>query len=171
MISACLAQAAVSSTGPSLEVDRLKEALGKAFLHPDFKRVRWAGVIGSVARGTAHERSDVDLLVMASPRNRSDPPPPPDTQLLEEALPRTLGRPVDVVYLEEGQTALRGYIQLEALLTSKTGYIRNDRVGVEVARLRKPREDCLRQGLSRFTTAIGQIQQVHDEFDGVSREV
>jgi predicted nucleotidyltransferase len=100
-------------------VNGVTDALSKAFLHPDFKSVRWAGVLGSVARGTMHERSDVDLVVPVSPRNRSDPPPPPDTQLLEEALSRTLGRPVDVVYFEEEQTALRGYIQLEALLTSR----------------------------------------------------
>ncbi|KAK3299160.1 uncharacterized protein B0H64DRAFT_93330 [Chaetomium fimeti] len=170
MTSASAAQRVDSSTDPSVDLHGVKAALAKAFLHLYFKSVRWASVFSSVARGTAHERSDVDLLVIVSPRNRSDPPPPPDTQLLEDALPQALGKPVDVVYIEEGQAALRGYIQLEALLTSKTVYIRDHGVRPEVVRLRKLCEDCLQQGHSRFTTVFDQIQRVRDEFYGVSKE-
>lgn len=63
--------------------------------------VRAAWVFGSVAAGTAHAGSDVDVTVLAE-----QPLTAGETRALIEALAQTTGRPVDVVDLQASQGAI-----------------------------------------------------------------
>lgn len=158
-----------SNATKALRVEALQEAAAETFAHSDLRHVCWAGVFGSVAKGTSDEdSSDVDVVVITSPE---DPSLPPDAPFLQDALPRTWGRPVDVVLLEKGQKELQGYIQLEALLSSRTIYLRDDQARTEVKRLRLLASSLLDEAHHLFTNVINHIYDVKKLVDGVSLEV
>lgn len=138
-----------SSTKP-LTIQTLRQEAAETFAQSHFQHVCWAGVFGSVAKGISNEESDVDVIVIASPE---DPLLPPDAPFLQDVLPRTWGRLVDVVPLEDGQTELEGYIQLEALLSSRTIYLRDDQARTEVVRLRLLASSTLDEAHDLFTTS------------------
>lgn len=150
-----------------LNVQTLQEAAKGTFSHPIFRHVCWAGIFSSVAKGTSHENSDVDVVVIAGPE---DPSLPKNAPFLYEALPRVWGRPVDVVSLKEGQTDLRGFIQLEALLSSHTIYLRDDQARANLTRLRLLASNILDEGHHLFTHLVGRIHEVRKLADGLSWE-
>lgn len=152
-------------------LDDLRSASASVFRRADFRRVSWAGVFGSFAREAQHADSDVDLVVLQRPRDSAEPPPPPDTLLLEDILPETWRRSVDIIYVDEGQTALRGYVQLEALLTSRTIFLRSQEALGEVARLRRLSSEVLQEGSRQFRGALTRIQALQSRVAGESPKV
>lgn len=111
---------------PSLHT--LRVAAARGLTRRDFRHVRWAGIFGSFVQGTANESSDVDVVVIEAPYDWSV-----TKQLLEDALPVEWSRAVDVIRIGQGQTELRGYIQLESLLASRTIFLQDDEAREEVA--------------------------------------
>jgi len=104
----------------NLDIDRVKQLCGPIFeaihsRHPSFV---WAGVFGSVSRGTQKPDSDVDIVVGYT-RDAKFFRDVCDDMTVLERLPETLGVEVDVVaFIEHAQTFR--YIDMEALLTAKT---------------------------------------------------
>lgn len=90
----------------------LLERLGKQL--EAFPAVRLAAVFGSVARGTAHARSDVDLAL------RLDPDSTALRQEIEVTLARSLDRPVDVVYMDAASPLLRFEITRDGVLLKES---------------------------------------------------
>lgn len=141
-----------SSNTPNIQT--LQEAAKDVFPHTNFRSVCCAGIFGSFAKGTAKERSDVDVVVIAGPEDRSLPP---DAPVLHEALPPIWSRPVDVVLLEERNEELWGYIQLEAMPSSQTIYLRDDQARTELTRLRRLASTILDDAHGLFTDILGRI--------------
>lgn len=79
-----------------------------------FPAVRLAVVFGSVARGTAHARSDVDLAL------RLDPDSAGLRQEIEVTLARALDRPVEVVYMDTASPLLRFEITRDGVLLKES---------------------------------------------------
>ena len=85
-------------------LERLKEVL------EGLPGVRLAAAFGSVARGQAQARSDVDLAVVLEPDT-------PDQRLAIEAiLERAAGRPLDLIHLDAAPPLLRFEIARDGVL-------------------------------------------------------
>ncbi|KND93466.1 hypothetical protein TOPH_01956 [Tolypocladium ophioglossoides CBS 100239] len=106
-------------------------------------------VFGSIAKGISHEYSDVDVADITA---AEDPPLPLGALFLEDVLPKTFARPVDLLYIKQGAMELRGYIQLEALLTSRTIYLRDH-------------QDFMKWPVEQHQSIILQIQTLLNAFD------
>lgn len=154
-----------SSSTPSIQM--LQEAVKDIFSQPDFLDIYRAGIFGSFAKGTAKQRSDVDVVVIAGPE---DPSLPPNAPLLHEALPPIWRRRVDVVLLEKGQDELWGYIQLEALLSCQTIYLRDDQARAELMRVRRLASTILDDGHRLYANILGRIDEVRKVSAGISWE-
>jgi predicted nucleotidyltransferase len=114
--------------------------------------------LGSFARETQTDSSDVDVLVFR------DPPAKRISHslnplFLEEELPKVWRRDVDVVYTTGEE--FRGYILVEALLCSRTlfGSDEDD----EVIRLRNQAKDILETGYAKFSTILDAIRKAQKE--------
>lgn len=149
---------------PSLEA--LKIAAADEFTRLDFQNVCWAGIFESFIRVTANESSDFDVVVIEAPYNWSN-----TKQLLEDVLPVKWSRPVDVIHIGEGQDELRGYIQLELLLASRTIFIRDDASRDEVARLRAFAKESLEKGHSLYSGVASRIDEVRHLVNDVPLQV
>jgi uncharacterized protein len=75
-----------------------------------FPAVRLAAAFGSVARGSEHARSDVDLALLL------DPDTPELRQKIEADLGRAAGREVDLVFLDTAPPLLRFEIASDGVL-------------------------------------------------------
>jgi len=108
----------------------------------------WAGVFGSVSRGTQRSDSDVDIVVGYSP----DPDFFVDVcgsmALFLKRLPETLGVEVDVIAFIQRSKTFR-YVDMEAILTAKT--IWGDVSWPEASR--DTAVDLLQQGYARIKKA------------------
>ena len=103
-----------------LRLDHLASLTAPVFsdIKSRFPTLEWVGVFGSVSRGTQRPDSDIDVLVgHASGADFLADVCGALYELLE-ALPRAVGREVDVVNVVRGRPM--GYVQMEGLLTSKT---------------------------------------------------
>lgn len=157
-----------SNAKGALKIEELQEAAAATFARPEFRHICWAGVFGSVAKGTSNENSDVDVIVSAFPE---DPSLPPFAPFLQDVLPRIWARPVDVIWIKEGQKELRGFIQLEALLSSRTIYLQDDHARDEVRRLRLLASSILYEGHHLFTRVTSRIHDVTKLADCISFQV
>jgi predicted nucleotidyltransferase len=84
--------------------------------HPSFM---WAGVFGSVSRGTQRPDSDVDIVVGYSPEADFFIDICGSMALFLKRLPEMLGVEVDVVaFTQQSRTFL--YVDMEAMLSAKT---------------------------------------------------
>lgn len=149
---------------PTLQT--LKTTAAEVFTRTDYQNVRWAGIFGSFVRGEANEFSDVDVVVIEAPYDWSV-----TKRLLEEVLPTKWSRPVDVIHIKEGQTELRGYIQLESLLASLTIFLRDDAARDEVARLRTFCKDSVEKGYALYSAVASRTDEVRHLVDDTSLEV
>jgi uncharacterized protein len=75
-----------------------------------FPAVRLAVAFGSVARGSEHARSDVDLALLL------DPDTPEGRQKIEAELGRAAGREVDLVFLDTAPPLLRFEVASDGVL-------------------------------------------------------
>ena len=141
-------------------------ASSSIFLKKDFRHIKWAGVFGSFARETQTDSSDVDVVVIRPPLEKTCRMPP-ETLLLEDALPQVWGRKVDVISIEEDE--LRGYVSLEALLCSRTlfGSDQDD----EVVRLRGIARDTLDSGFTKFVEIMDKIRRTQSRVSDLDFEV
>jgi predicted nucleotidyltransferase len=89
-------------------VERLTEQLR------NLPAIRLAAVFGSVARGTSHGKSDLDLAV------RLDPDSAAARQEIEVSLARALECPVDVIYMDEAPPLLRFEIARDGILLQES---------------------------------------------------
>lgn len=78
----------------------------------------WAGVFGSVSRGTQRDSSEVDILLGYAPNARFFEDVCGDMGILVDQLPEVLGLRVDVI--QHVQDRSMGIVQVEALLSAKT---------------------------------------------------
>ncbi len=85
-------------------LEKLREALQA------FPAVRLAAAFGSVARGSEHARSDVDLALLLEPDTREL------RQKIEADLGRAAGREVDLVFLDTAPPLLRFEIASDGVL-------------------------------------------------------
>jgi predicted nucleotidyltransferase/uncharacterized protein with HEPN domain len=84
----------------------------------EFPPIVWAGVFGSVGRGTQRPNSDVDIMVGFSRDADFMRDVCGSIESLKEGLAAGLGREVDVVHFIDGSAM--GHVHLEALLAGKT---------------------------------------------------
>jgi predicted nucleotidyltransferase len=84
--------------------------------HPSFM---WAGVFGSVSRGTQRPDSDVDIVVGYSPDADFFDDVCGSMALFVKRLPETLGVEVDVIAFKKQSKTFR-YVEMEAMLSAKT---------------------------------------------------
>jgi predicted nucleotidyltransferase len=80
----------------------------------------WAGVFGSVSRGTQKPDSDVDILVGFSQGTDLFYVVCDAYDIFKQRLPQVLGREVDVIPFVENRPNGMGYVHMEGLLSSKT---------------------------------------------------
>jgi predicted nucleotidyltransferase len=85
-------------------LERLREALQA------FPAVRLAAAFGSVARGSEHARSDIDLALLL------DPDTPDLREKVEADLGRAAGRELDLVFLDSAPPLLRFEIASDGVL-------------------------------------------------------
>lgn len=91
-----------------MTLEEVKEKLKPIF---EKSRVSYAGVFGSVARGEATDKSDVDILV------KFDGPATFSTYLeLDENIKKTLGKEVDVITEGSVNKFLRPFIEKDLKL-------------------------------------------------------
>jgi predicted nucleotidyltransferase len=136
---------------PSTELDI---DLISSLCHPIFEEahslrptIAWAGVFGSVSRGTQRPDSDVDILVGYSKDADFWHDVCGSINWLTDNLSGVLGREVDVVpYVENCEM---GYVHMEALLTTKS--IWGDASWLVVSR--DSAEKTLREGYTRTKNA------------------
>jgi predicted nucleotidyltransferase len=79
----------------------------------------WAGVFGSVSRGTQRPDSDVDIVVGYSPDADFWDDVCGSMASFVEQLPKTLGVEVDVIAFTKQIKTFR-YVDMEAMLSAKT---------------------------------------------------
>lgn len=80
-------------------------------------------------------------------------------------------RAVDVIRIGQGQTELRGYIQLESLLANRTIFLQDDEVREEVARFRDLARQCVDEGHALYSGVASRIDDVRRLVDDVSLPV
>jgi predicted nucleotidyltransferase len=118
--------------------------------------ISWAGVFGSVSRGTQRPDSDVDILVGYSKHADLGRDVCGSFTWLMDNLTEVLGRKADVVlYLQNSEMT---YIHMEALLSAKT-------IWGDVSWLmtsRKPAEHMLRQGYARTKKTSEMLSRIQE---------
>jgi predicted nucleotidyltransferase len=134
----------------NLDIDRISSLCCPVFeeihsCHPSFM---WAGVFGSVSRGTQRSDSDVDIVVGYSPDADFFVDVCGSMALFLKRLPETLGVEVDVIAFIQRTKTFR-YVDMEAILTAKT--IWGDVSWPEASR--DTAVDLLQQGYARIKKA------------------
>ena len=134
----------------NLDIDRISSLCRPVFeeihsCHPSFM---WAGVFGSVSRGTQRSDSDVDIVVGYSPDADFFVDVCGNMAVFLKRLPETLGVEVDVIAFIQRSKTFR-YIDMEAILTAKT--IWGDVSWPEASR--DTAVDLLQQGYARIKKA------------------
>ncbi|KIL64452.1 hypothetical protein M378DRAFT_163218 [Amanita muscaria Koide BX008] len=118
--------------------------------------IRWAGVFGPVARNRAHEKCDVDILIVLKEQERSGEPILVD---LPEKLADACGCEISLMYICEGPNWTRGHFCLEALLSSRTVY--GNRTDVEY--LHQKAMDYLNDGLRRLNLIAEAVKKIKNQ--------
>jgi len=130
--------------------------------------IAWAGVFGSVGRGTQRSDSDVDIILGYSRETENSLFYVCDSMelLLYQRLPETLGRSVDLLPFVEGYGWLQ-YPHLEALLAAKT--IWGDPSWPKAAQATAER--LLRQEYSRTPKALDIMSDLQKSMTQIESEV
>ncbi|KDQ15368.1 hypothetical protein BOTBODRAFT_54663 [Botryobasidium botryosum FD-172 SS1] len=117
---------------------------------PEF--VLWAGIFGSVARGRAHEESDVDVVVVMKADKPSGQPID-----LDEDLKAACGRDVSLLCIWQGPEWAWGHVHVEALLAGRTVYGRRS----DVEHLIDDAQFMLRESRATLDDLASLIHRIH----------
>ena len=141
-----------------LELDRIK-----TICRPIFEETRtrhsslsWAGLFGSVSRGTQKPDSDIDIMVGYSDNACYLYHVCYDIAEFNESLPEAFGREVDIVPFVHGEPM--GYVHMEGLLTAQT--IWGEKSWPEIDRVNAER--LLRQGHARMIKASEMMSRLRE---------
>ncbi|KAM6504170.1 hypothetical protein JOM56_001113 [Amanita muscaria] len=134
---------------------QVQERTAPVWQNEDYQAdILWAGVFGSVARNRAHEKSDVDFLIVLKEHERSGEPID-----LRENLAEACGREISLMCIWQGPRWAWGHVRLEALLSSRTIYgNRND-----VEHLRREAMDYLNDGLQRLGLLAEAVEKIKNQ--------
>jgi predicted nucleotidyltransferase len=141
-----------------LELDRIK-----TICRPIFEATRtrhsafsWAGLFGSVSRGTQRPDSDIDIMVGYSDNTNYFHHVCYDMAEFNESLPEAFGREVDIVPFVHGEHM--GYVHMEGLLTAQT--IWGEKSWPEIDRVNAER--LLREGHVRMINASEMMSRLRE---------
>ncbi|KIL60224.1 hypothetical protein M378DRAFT_84083 [Amanita muscaria Koide BX008] len=130
---------------------QVKKCTAPVWQNEDYQSaILWAGVFGSVARNRAHEKSDVDILIVLKEHRSGEPID------LRENLAKACGREISLLCIWQGSRWAWGHVRLEALLSSRTVY--GNRNGVE--HLRREAMDYLFDGLQRLDLLADAVEKI-----------
>lgn len=139
-----------------ISVERLRELSKNAFLDVKSRcpSIEWAGVFGSVSRGTQRADSDIDLIIGHATGADYFADVGGSMSELQEIMPEALGREVDIVHVVKGKPL--GYVQMEALLSCHT-VLGDLEWPVES---REEAERLLREGYARIIRATALFKEM-----------
>ncbi|KAM6499587.1 hypothetical protein JOM56_005095 [Amanita muscaria] len=150
-----------------LSLDRLSTLCRPVFEEERSRNpmIAWAGIFGSVQRGTQRPDSDVDFLVGYAADAEFCTDMCGSYTQLQRRLPAILGRQVDLVVFKQDSHNF-GYVQLEALLTAET--IWGDPSWVHSSR--EAAERLLREGYETSKKALQVASRLYERIPSSQAE-
>ncbi|KAM6499602.1 hypothetical protein JOM56_005110 [Amanita muscaria] len=150
-----------------LSLDRLSTLCRPVFEEEQSRNpvIAWAGIFGSVQRGTQRPDSDVDFLVGYAADAEFCADVCGSYTQLQRRLPEILGREVDLVVFKQDSDNF-GYVHLEALLTAET--IWGDPSWVHSSR--EAAERLLREGYETSKKALQVASRLYERLPSSQAE-